>query len=127
MLRQGGGGGSVLCDTGALAVPSYRAVRARSRRTLQHCYSTQFLCRDQSHAVQRWNPAANVDTFLVVVQVLLVAFTVLVMIFAARKFTQPVKDDIGDKSVFEFQKLPKDEQEAKLAVMRQSRDPLADD
>ena len=49
------------------------------------------------------------------------------MVFAARKFTQPIKDDIGDKSVFEFQKLSKDEQEAKLAIMRESRDPLADE
>jgi len=59
--------------------------------------------------------------------VLLAAFTALVMVFAARKFTQPIKDDIGDKSVFEFQKLSKDEQEAKLAIMRESRDPLADE
>ena len=45
----------------------------------------------------------------------------LVVIFAARKFTQPVKDDIGDKSVFTFQALPEDQQEAKLAAMRQSK------
>lgn len=39
-------------------------------------------------------------------QVVLAAFTVLVVIFAARKFTQAVKDDIGDKSVFQFQASP---------------------
>lgn len=32
---------------------------------------------------------------------LLVAFTSLSLVFAARKYTQAVKDDIGDKSVFE--------------------------
>ena len=54
-------------------------------------------------------------------QVFLGVFTVLVVVFAARKFTQPVKDDIGDKSVFIFQALPEDQQEAKLAAMRQSK------
>ena len=34
-------------------------------------------------------------------QALLVAFNVLAGVFAARKYTQPIKDDIGDKSVFE--------------------------
>ena len=33
-----------------------------------------------------------------------------------RKFTQPVKDDIGDKSVFQFQALPEAEKEAKRCV-----------
>ncbi|XP_052205931.1 uncharacterized protein LOC127810462 [Diospyros lotus] len=37
----------------------------------------------------------------------------LFIIFAGRKFTQPVKDDIGDKSVFMFNALP-DEQKAAL-------------
>lgn len=42
----------------------------------------------------------------------LVAF--LLLLFAGRKYTQPVKDDIGDKSVFEFFKLSDDEQQRKL-------------
>lgn len=31
---------------------------------------------------------------------LLVVFTALALVFAGRKYTQAVKDDIGDKSVF---------------------------
>ena len=37
---------------------------------------------------------------------------------SAVQFTQAVKDDIGDKSVFEFQKLSPEEQEEKLEVLR---------
>jgi hypothetical protein len=40
---------------------------------------------------------------------LLITCTIL-SIFAARKYTQPIKDDIGDKSVFEFYKLSEAEQ-----------------
>lgn len=40
-------------------------------------------------------------------------------VFAARKYTQPVKDDIGDKSVFEFRKLPEEEQERMMQALRQ--------
>lgn len=41
-------------------------------------------------------------------------FTVLFTIFAARKYTQPIKDDIGDKTIFVFQALPEEEQNAML-------------
>ena len=34
---------------------------------------------------------------------LVAAFCLLASVFAARKYTQPIKDDIGDKSVFTFQ------------------------
>ena len=34
-------------------------------------------------------------------QALLAAFVALAGVFAARKYTQPIKDDIGDKSIFE--------------------------
>lgn len=34
-------------------------------------------------------------------RVLLLAFNALALVFAARKYTQAVKDDIGDKSVFQ--------------------------
>ena len=60
------------------------------------------------------------------VQALLVAFNALVLVFAARKYTQPVKDDIGDKSVFQFQALPADEQERRLAAMRARSGPDED-
>ncbi|KAL2519765.1 hypothetical protein Adt_16012 [Abeliophyllum distichum] len=33
----------------------------------------------------------------------------LFLVFAGRKFTQPIKDDIGDKSVFIFNALPEEE------------------
>ena len=38
----------------------------------------------------------------------------LLLLFAGRKYTQPVKDDIGDGSVFKFQKLSPEQQEAVL-------------
>jgi hypothetical protein len=38
-------------------------------------------------------------------------------VFAGRKYTQPIKDDIGDKSVFEFYKLSPAEQ-AQLVARR---------
>ncbi|KAG9446517.1 hypothetical protein H6P81_012645 [Aristolochia fimbriata] len=38
----------------------------------------------------------------------------LFVIFAARKFTQPIKDDIGDKSVFMYNALPEEEKKALL-------------
>ncbi|XP_074360388.1 uncharacterized protein LOC141700573 [Apium graveolens] len=38
----------------------------------------------------------------------------LFVVFAERKFTQPIKDDIGDKSVFIFNSLP--EEEKKLLI-----------
>lgn len=45
----------------------------------------------------------------------------LFMIFAARKFTQPVKDDIGDKSVFMFNALPEEEKAAMLEKLEQQK------
>lgn len=47
--------------------------------------------------------------------VLLLAWMILFTIFTARKFTQPIKDDIGDKSVFMFNSLSEDEKKAVLA------------
>jgi uncharacterized integral membrane protein len=41
----------------------------------------------------------------------LAAWSVLFTVFASRKFTQPIKDDIGDKSVFIFQALPEEEKQ----------------
>ncbi|KAG2533832.1 hypothetical protein PVAP13_9NG010200 [Panicum virgatum] len=43
---------------------------------------------------------------------LLGVWMVLFTIFAARKFQQPIKDDIGDKSVFMFNALPEEEKNA---------------
>lgn len=54
---------------------------------------------------------------------LAVAACLLLAVFAARKYTQPVKEDIGDGSVFNFYKLPREEQEALLARM-EGRDEL---
>ncbi|OVA17366.1 Protein of unknown function DUF2301 [Macleaya cordata] len=45
---------------------------------------------------------------------LLGVWMVLFGIFAARKFTQPIKDDIGDKSVFIFNALPEKEKKTLL-------------
>lgn len=45
----------------------------------------------------------------------------LFIIFAGRKFTQPVKDDIGDKSVFTFNALPEVEKAVLLEKLEQRR------
>ncbi|XP_078441124.1 integral membrane family protein [Wolffia australiana] len=45
---------------------------------------------------------------------LLGVWMALFVIFAGRKFTQPIKDDIGDKSVFMFNALPEEERQALL-------------
>ncbi|MED6204101.1 hypothetical protein PIB30_005827 [Stylosanthes scabra] len=52
---------------------------------------------------------------------LLASWMALFMIFAGRKFTQPIKDDIGDKSVFMFNSLKEDEKEALLQKLQQSK------
>lgn len=44
---------------------------------------------------------------------------VLLTIFALRKYTQDVVDDIGDGSVFRFQKMSDDEQQAVLRTLKQ--------
>ncbi|KAL4448229.1 hypothetical protein ABPG75_005448 [Micractinium tetrahymenae] len=51
-------------------------------------------------------------------RVLAVAVALLLAVCAARKFTQPVRDDIGDKSVFDFFKLSDQEQQARLEQLR---------
>lgn len=42
-------------------------------------------------------------------------------LFASRKFTQPIKDDIGDKSVFMFNALPEEAQQALLQKLQQQQ------
>ncbi|KAG0627571.1 hypothetical protein M758_2G211400 [Ceratodon purpureus] len=49
---------------------------------------------------------------------LLAAWMALFALFASRKFTQPIKDDIGDKSVFMFNALSEDEQQALLSRLQ---------
>ena len=55
-----------------------------------------------SHPTLPLSPAGHLSGILPEVgeRALLVAFTALVLVFAARKYTQPIKDDVGDKSVF---------------------------
>ncbi|WCJ26725.1 hypothetical protein M5689_008520 [Euphorbia peplus] len=43
---------------------------------------------------------------------LLGSWMALFTVFAGRKFTQPIKDDVGDKSVFMFNALQEDEKQA---------------
>ncbi|OMO64561.1 hypothetical protein CCACVL1_21671 [Corchorus capsularis] len=50
---------------------------------------------------------------------LLGSWMALFVIFAGRKFTQPIKDDIGDKSVFMFNSLPEDEKKALIEKLEQ--------
>jgi len=50
---------------------------------------------------------------------LLFSDAVLLSVWAARKWTQAVKDDVGDKSVFAFQRMPAEEQAALEARLQQ--------
>lgn len=52
---------------------------------------------------------------------LLGTWMTLFMVFAGRKFTQPIKDDIGDKSVFMFNSLPEDEKKAVIEKLEQEK------
>lgn len=52
---------------------------------------------------------------------LLAAWMALFALFASRKFTQSIKDDIGDKSVFMFNALPGDEQQALLLRLQEQQ------
>jgi len=49
---------------------------------------------------------------------------VLLSIFAMRKYTQDVKDDIGDGSVFRFQRMNPDEQEQLLQSLDLRKSPM---
>lgn len=52
---------------------------------------------------------------------LLGSWMVLFVVFAGRKFTQPIKDDIGDKSVFMFNSLPEEERKAVIEKLDQQK------
>ncbi|KAK7343209.1 hypothetical protein VNO77_11774 [Canavalia gladiata] len=52
---------------------------------------------------------------------LLASWMVLFVIFAGRKFTQSIKDDIGDKSVFMFYSLRDDEKKALIERLEQQK------
>ncbi|KAF7113170.1 hypothetical protein RHSIM_RhsimUnG0153300 [Rhododendron simsii] len=52
---------------------------------------------------------------------LLGVWTALFVIFAGRKFSQPIKDDIGDKSVFTFKALPEDQKKALVEKLEQQK------
>ncbi|KAB2043496.1 hypothetical protein ES319_D01G021600v1 [Gossypium barbadense] len=52
---------------------------------------------------------------------LLGSWMALFVIFAGRKFTQLVKDDIGDKSVFVFNSLPEDKKEALIEKLEKQK------
>ncbi|KAL9669807.1 hypothetical protein QQ045_007356 [Rhodiola kirilowii] len=53
---------------------------------------------------------------------LLATWMALFSVFAGRKFTQPIKDDIGDKSVFIFQALPDNEKKALIEKLKLQND-----
>ncbi|CAK7335595.1 unnamed protein product [Dovyalis caffra] len=52
---------------------------------------------------------------------LLASWMALFVIFAGRKFTQPIKDDIGDKSVFMFNSLPDDDKKVLIEKLEQQK------
>ncbi|XP_038703333.1 uncharacterized protein LOC119999696 [Tripterygium wilfordii] len=52
---------------------------------------------------------------------LLASWMALFVIFAGRKFTQPIKDDIGDKSVFMFNSLSEDGKKALIEKLEQQK------
>uniref|UniRef100_A0A7N0RC91 Integral membrane protein n=1 Tax=Kalanchoe fedtschenkoi TaxID=63787 RepID=A0A7N0RC91_KALFE len=49
---------------------------------------------------------------------LLATWMALFLVFAGRKFTQAIKDDIGDKSIFMFQALPENEKKALIEKLK---------
>lgn len=49
---------------------------------------------------------------------LLLAWMTLYTVFTARKFTQPIKDDLGDKSIFMFNALPEEEKQSFLVNLQ---------
>ncbi|XP_047959477.1 uncharacterized protein LOC125204786 isoform X2 [Salvia hispanica] len=55
---------------------------------------------------------------------LLGVWMALFVVFAGRKFTQPIKDDIGDKSVFIFNALPEEEKEALIRRLKEQDNQL---
>lgn len=52
---------------------------------------------------------------------LLVVFNILATLFASGKYTQTLRGDIGDKSIFQVQALPKEEREQKWAQLESNR------
>lgn len=52
---------------------------------------------------------------------LLSTWLALFVVFAGRKFTQPIKDDIGDKSVFIFNDLPEEEKASLIERLEQQQ------
>lgn len=52
---------------------------------------------------------------------LLSTWLALFVVFAGRKFTQPIKDDIGDKSVFIFNDLPEEEKANLIQRLEQQK------
>ncbi|KAJ9186148.1 hypothetical protein P3X46_005683 [Hevea brasiliensis] len=52
---------------------------------------------------------------------LLVSWMTLFVIFAGRKFTQSIKDDVGDKSVFMFNSVPEVGKKALIGKLEQQR------
>ncbi|GKU92914.1 hypothetical protein SLEP1_g6571 [Rubroshorea leprosula] len=52
---------------------------------------------------------------------LLGSWMALFVIFSGRKFTQPIKDDIGDKSIFMFNSLPEVEKKALIAKLEEQK------
>ncbi|KAG0546639.1 hypothetical protein BDA96_01G011900 [Sorghum bicolor] len=52
---------------------------------------------------------------------LLGVWMLLFTVFAARKFQQPIKDDIGDKSVFMFNALPEEEKNALIQKLERQK------
>jgi Uncharacterized integral membrane protein (DUF2301) len=62
------------------------------RHSVYHCSVSTAAGHPSPLRVCRWVPPNGQ-------RALLVTFMALFSIFAARKYTQPVKDDLGDKSV----------------------------
>lgn len=55
------------------------------------------------------------------VRLLAAATAAAALLFAARKWSQPVREDIGDGSVFEFRRLGEAEQAERLAELDAAR------
>lgn len=66
----------------------------------------------------RWRPAGHLSGIVSEgpEKALLVAFVATSLLFAGRKYTQAIKDDIGDKSVFQYVPAPVHWQKQSLTI-----------
>ncbi|CAD6207688.1 unnamed protein product [Miscanthus lutarioriparius] len=125
------------CGSSAPRLP--RSLASSSRKFVIHCSVIQFVDYADSNAstgLCYGKLEAGILTFVIpglllghlsglmdnsTKTTLLGVWMLLFMVFAARKFQQPIKDDIGDKSVFMFNALPEEEKNALIQKLERQK------